>query len=530
MNQDLNYPGEPARHPKSPRVVAVIDIGATSVRMQIAEIKSDGTVRKLESFGQAVSLAKDSFIQGHISRDTIEDCVSVLEIYRAKLNEYGIDSPAQIRVIATSGVREASNRLAFVDRIFVATGLEIEPFEEAELHRVTYLGVLPFIRNQPEFFQDPSLVVEVGGGTSEVLLLEGEDVAFSHTYRLGALRLRNRLDRYDAPLAKSRQLLESQILQTVKQMKGGCPCDSPDVYVAMGGDVRFAAKEINQQPVGEQLVELDIHQLQEFTDEILNQSPDSLAVKFHMSLPDARTLGPALLTQLTIANEFRIKQFLVANVSLRDGLLKEMAEGSGWSDSIQEQVFRSALQIGRKFQFNEPHSVHTSELACTLFDQLQPLHQLPDRFRKILQIAALLHEIGNFVNLKSRHKHSMYLILNSEFFGIGSGDLELIALVARYHRGAVPQPTHDRYSALNRKKRVAVSKLAAIVRIAKALDITQNQRIRSIRCHQKGNRLDLITDDVADLSLERHELTQAAGMFEAIFGKSVSLTMVDETA
>ncbi len=529
MKQDSNYPGESSRLSGPPRMVAVIDIGATSLRMQIAEIKSDGYVRKLESFGQAVSLAKDSFIQGYISRETIEDCVQVLEIYRSKLNEYGIVDPSQIRVIATSGVREATNRLAFVDRIFVATGFEIEPFEEAELHRVTYLGVLPFIRNQPDYFSGASLVVEVGGGTSEVLLLEQENVAFSQTYRLGALRLRNTLDRYDAPLAKSRALMESQILQTVKQLRDNCPNDSPDSFVAMGGDVRFAAKEINQQPVGDQIVQIDIGDLQDFTDEILNQSPDSLAAKFHMSLPDARTLGPALLAQLTIAKEFNASKFLVANVSLRDGLLEEMSEGSGWSDSIQKQIMRSAIQIGRKFNFSEVHAVHVSKLACSLFDQLQALHELPERFRKILQLAALLHSVGYFINSKSSHKHSMYLILNSEFFGVGSFDLELIALVARYHRGASPQPTHDMYSALNRHQRVAVSKLAALVRIAIALDVSQTQRVKSVTCRLNGNTLNLITTDVADISLERLELSQASGLFEAIFGKSVVLTMVDET-
>ena len=139
----------------TPRLVAVIDIGATSLRMQIAEISSASQVRKLESFSQAVSLGKDSFMKGFIEKNSIEECVRVLEVYRIKLNEFGIVDPTQIRVIATSGVRESSNRLAFVDRIFVATGFEIEPFEEAELHRVTFLGVQPFIHSQPKYFAGP---------------------------------------------------------------------------------------------------------------------------------------------------------------------------------------------------------------------------------------------------------------------------------------------------------------------------------------------------------------------------------------
>ncbi len=530
MKKDSKFVASKTRLPNSPKLVAVIDIGATSLRMQIAEINRNREVRKLESYSQAVSIGKDSFAKGYIRRETIEDCVHVLQTYRDKLVEFGIHSAERIRVIATSGVREASNRLTFVDRIFVATGFEIEPFEEAELHRVTYLGILPFLEGQPKYFEGNSLVIEVGGGTSEVLLLNRADVAFARTYRLGALRLRNAIDRFHATEQKSRGLMESHVLQVVNQLKLSAHFESPDNFVAMGGDVRFAAKEINQQPVADKLVRLPIDKIEQFTNQILNQSPDTLATKYHMSLPDAQTLGPALLTNLVFAKEFKAKHILVANVSLRDGLLQEMAEGKGWSDSIQQQIVQSAIQTGRKFQFDEEHAKHVSGLACTLFDQLQSLHQLPDHYRRIIQIAALLHDIGIFVNSKSRHKHSMYLIQNSEFFGIGSADLNLISLVARYHRGAKPQPTHENYSRLGRRQRVVVAKIASLLRLAKALDATFTQRIHTINSSIEGDRLRLFTTDVADITIESIELAQAGGLFEDIFGKRVSLELNGDDA
>ncbi len=173
--------------------------------------------------------------------------------------------------------------------------------------------------------------------------------------------------------------------------------------------------------------------------------------------------------------------------------------------------------------------MHVSKLAGSLFDQLQSLHELPERFRKILQLAALLHDVGYFIHAKSRHKHSMYLISNSEFFGIGSSDLELIALVSRYHRGANPQPSHEGYSRLARQQRVAVSKLAAILRVAKALDASLTQRIKSFKCQLVGNELQIDADDVADISMEKLELSQASGLFEDIFGKRVILTRAGES-
>jgi len=207
INRDSNYPND-ALTPSGPKLVAVIDVGASSVRMQIAEIRVDGTIRNIESFSQALSLGKDSFSKGLIERGTIEGCVHLLSVYRAKLDEYGINDPEAIRVIATSGVNEASNSLAFKDRIFIATQFEIEDFDQSILHRVTYLGLLPFLRNEPQYFAKQSVVIEVGGGTTEVLLLDKHDVSFAKTYRLGALRLRKQLEAYDAPLVKSRELME----------------------------------------------------------------------------------------------------------------------------------------------------------------------------------------------------------------------------------------------------------------------------------------------------------------------------------
>ena len=196
-------------------------------------------------------------------------------------------------------MREASNQLAFIDRVYIATGFEIEPFDEAELHRVTYLGMLPFIENQSKHFAEESVVLEVGGGTSELLLLQQTDVQFSRTYRLGSLRLRHRLDRFEGPLSKTRSIMETQIAQTIHEFEIAAKFPSPKNLIAMGGDVRFAAKEINQKPVSGKLTEIKLSQLVDFTDGVLAQSPNQLVTKYHMSLLDAKTFGPGLLTPVS---------------------------------------------------------------------------------------------------------------------------------------------------------------------------------------------------------------------------------------
>ena len=522
INRDSNYPAGNTN--EEPKLVAVIDIGSSSLRMQIAEIRADGTIRNIESFSQALSIGKDSFSKGLIERSTIADCVHVLSIYRAKLDEYGITDSDNIRVIATSGVNEARNSLAFKDRIFIATEFVIETFDEAILHRVTYLGLQPYLRNEPKFFDQQSVVMEVGGGTTEVLLLDGQDVSFSKTYRLGALRLRKQLEVYDAPLIKSRELMEAQISSFLEQFLNCGMAIDPKHLVSMGGDVRFAVQLLTQKPVGDELVSIGLKELTELTDEVLKRSPESLVTQYHLSLPDAQTLGPSLLTHVIFARGVGVENVVVANVNLRDGLIKEMTEQHEWTDSIQKQIVRSATLLGRKYNFPENHSLHVSDLACQLFDQLQVLHQLSPKYRGLLQVAAILHEVGLFIGSRSRHKHSMYVISNSEFFGIGAKELQMVAMLARYYRGATPQPSHASYSSLGRRGRVAIAKMAALLRVAKSLDVTRAQHFDEVDCRIEPSRILIHVDQSVDLSLERLELKQTGGLFEDIFGKTLLLT------
>ncbi|MGI8978535.1 MAG: exopolyphosphatase [Pirellulaceae bacterium] len=511
--------------PRAARQVAVIDIGTSSIRMAIAEIQSDGGVRTLEALSQAVNLGKDTFTRGSITKSTIEDCVRVLKSYRRMLREYQIEQPDQIRCVATSAVREASNRLAFVDRIYIATGFQVEPLDEAEVNRITFLGIQPFLASDPALAAARAVVTEIGGGSTELLVVKGGDVVYAHTYRLGSLRLRETLEAFRAPALKVRNLMETHIHRTVEEVAEHVSQDGPTEMIAMGGDVRFALKQLQPEWDGKRLARLSVKQLEDFTNKTLNLSEDRLVRKYRISFPEAETLGPALLAYVLLAKELKRSEILVTNVNLRDGLLSEMSAGAAWSKEFSHQIIRSAIDLGNRFQFDEHHAVHVAELCTKLFQQLRDEHQLPRRNEVLLYVAALLHEVGLFVSNRSYHKHSMYLIRNSELFGLGKKDLLLASLVARYHRRASPQATHEGYATLERDERVAVSKMSAILRIAIALDESRSQRIHEVICSREDSRLVISVPMVEDLSLEQLSLKQNGSLFEETYGMSVLLRM-----
>jgi exopolyphosphatase/guanosine-5'-triphosphate,3'-diphosphate pyrophosphatase len=200
-----------------------------------------------------------------------------------------------------------------------------------------------------------------------------------------------------------------------------------------------------------------------------------------------------------------------------------MAARERWTKEYADQVVQSALTLGRRCRFDEQHALHVADLALQLFRELKPEHQLDTRYELFLRVAALLHETGMFVNNRSYHKHSLYIISNSELFGLTKHDMLVIALVARYHRRAAPRPYHEGYQALDRDTRIAISKLAAILRLADALDSRDRQVVHQLKFQREGNQFIVTAAGSEDLSLERLALRQKGTMFEDMYGMNVVL-------
>ncbi len=505
------------------RLVAIIEVGTTSIRLAIGQIDEAGHVETLETLSQAVNLGKDTFTKGSIESSTTERCVQILRSYRDFLGEYQIIDPKQVRLVATAAVGEADNLTSFLNRLFVATGFRVEPIDEAEVSRATYLSVQPLLVSEPRLGRGPVLIAEVGGGSTDVLLTQQGDVSYTHTYRLGSLRLRKAVETFRAPAATVRNIMEEHIARMVENIGEQIPRNEPLELIALGGDVQFAARQLCRDWEDKELVQLALTDIERLTHETLSRSVDELVRRHHLTFPDAETLGPALLTYVQTASALGLDHLFVSDTNLRDGLLQQMAAPDDWSEEFKRQILRSALDMGRRFRFDEAHARHVADLSKMLFRSLPDEHQLEARYELLLYIAALLHDIGYAVSQQSHHKHSMYLINNGELFGLSRKDILLVALVARYHRRAEPKPLHEGYGLLDWEDRINVVKMAALLRVADALDRSNRQRVQSIECQRDNGRLVLTAEAADDLSLEQLALQQKGKLFEEVYGVRIVL-------
>jgi exopolyphosphatase/guanosine-5'-triphosphate,3'-diphosphate pyrophosphatase len=524
------------------RVVAVIEIGSTGIRLVVAEVDGAGGFKVLDRAGKQSRLGRDVFTSGMVSREAVRECMAVLASFRELIRGYGL-APKDARVIATSALREAQNRDTFIDRVALQTGFKVTIVEDIEENHLMYLGVQHALQDERKILsRSNALILEVGGGSTEIMLLRRGRMAGAHSLRIGTLRIDEQVRGAGVSHAYLRQFLEDNVRTACDHLDSELPLESVKTFIVIGSDARLAASRIAaSRPAppsgslqestigapaggapngGDAYTILDRAAFIAFADEVAGLSPEDCVARLRVPWADAEGIGSSLSIERLFLERTGAETVVVPNVSIREGLLLSTSLGpdTGIEAEMRAQVVASAASLGRKFHYDEPHSRHVADLGLAIYDTLMREHGLGRRERLLLEVGALLHDIGTFIKTSGHHKHGEYIVVNSEIFGLNRGDLTIVANIVRYHRKAPPASTHVNFIALPREDRIVVMKLAAIIRVADALDRGHGQRIRDAAFERREERFVIRAPGGADLSLERLSLAEKGDMFEDVFG------------
>jgi exopolyphosphatase / guanosine-5'-triphosphate,3'-diphosphate pyrophosphatase len=506
----------------SSNLLAAIDIGSSAIRMDIAEIRPDGALHILDSLKKGIQLGKDTFTQGYLSEESIRAACEVLRDFQKVMETYGV---TRQRAVATSAVRESSNSETFHDRVLMSTGLDIEVLDGPEENRLTYSAVLESLKGGPDLGKEKTLLVEVGGGSTDVTLLMAGEPIQSGTFPLGSIRLRAGISAVSGAHEQQLKLLKRQIASFISNIRRSVELKEALHFVAVGGDVRFAARVLmGSEGQGKPWV-IAKDAFADFVDSVSRLTIDAIVHKYALSYLDAETLTPALLTCFQILKETQAPSVFISDASIRTGILQDLvpAEQGLRLKNLAHQILSAARSLGKKYQYDERHAERVRELATLIFDELRVEQRLNDTHRLYLEVASLLHDIGLFVSPSGHHKHSHYLISSSDLFGLRKRELDIIANVARYHRRALPQRSHLTFVSLTRDERTLVSKLAAILRVANALDKEHLQKVIEVKMMREGDLFVLQAQSASDLTMERNALASRANLFAEVFGKKIVL-------
>jgi exopolyphosphatase/guanosine-5'-triphosphate,3'-diphosphate pyrophosphatase len=501
-----------------PLRVAAVDVGSNAIRFVAAEFSGPRERTVLDEERVGVRLGHDVFLTGKLADEPMDAAVAGLADFRRRMEKLGI---AHYRATATSAVRESRNGADFARRVRDEAGLELEVITGYEEARLVYQA----IRSRVELGRDRWILVDLGGGSVEVSLADEGGILWSESHTMGSVRLLEVLSGSGDDPGRFQRLLREYA--ATLQIPTAAQHLRPAGVIATGGNIEALAKLAGTPPKGGRPGAIAMGELRDAIRMLARLSYAQRMEQLKLRADRADVILPAAMVYERVAQLAGAEEIRVPGVGVKDGLLLDLVEDltthQEWEDRRERTAVEGAAALGRRYLFDEAHGMHVARLAGSLFDQLRELHGLDAGDRRVLLAAAVLHDVGAYVSRKRHHKHSLYLISQSELPGFAPGEMWLVANVARYHRKGEPTTDHDSFERLDAGERARVTRLSALLRVADALDREHLQAVRALHARVREGELVLEVEAEGDLLLERWALRQKAGLFTSTFGLEVRL-------
>lgn len=473
--------------------LAAIDVGTNSIHLVIVEpIADSGRFKVLDREKEMVRLGTGSTDMKYLSEGAMDRALQTL--HRFKLIADSLHAP--IRAVATSAVREALNQDEFIRRVRSETGINLEIASGFEEARLIHLGVLQAL----PVFKKMHLMVDIGGGSSEFLIGHRRRILYSNSLKIGAVRLTQRFFDAQKTSLNSIRECEKYVRGMLNPIRRSVKGERYEVAVGTSGTITNIANIIRRRRDDEEEGSLNNftfsrEELFETVECILGtkRPEDRVAiVGLDPARADIIVAGAIILEQ--IFKELGIRRMTVSEFALREGIILDTIEKlhrKKRSDHFHDLRYSNVRHLAESLHFEKAHSQQVAKLALKIFDQTHSLHKLGFQEREYLEAAALLHEIGLFVSHAQHHRHSYYLIRNSELLGFTENEKEIIANIARYHRKSHPKVKHEGFRKLGADDQKIICRLASILRIADGLDRTHSSAIRDVRCRVTGRNVSI---------------------------------------
>ncbi|MBL0173967.1 MAG: Ppx/GppA family phosphatase [Ignavibacteria bacterium] len=505
----------------APRLAA-IDIGTNSFHMIVAAVRANGTFTVLGREKEVVRLGEGSTDMKHLSDAAITRGIAVLKRFKLIAENHG----AEIRAVATSAVREALNREAFVERVRRDIGVAVDVVSGFEEARLIYLGVLQAL----PVFHKRALLVDIGGGSTEFLLGKAGAVHFANSLKLGAVRLTNRFFSGKTLRQKDVDECRTWIAGALDPVQRDLRGREIDIVVGSSGTILTMAsmihatqgRDVDADEGGLVIAKKDLRRV---VAELL--AADTTAKRrlipgLDPARADIVVAGALLLER--VFDSLGIKEMVTSKYALREGLLLDTIQKKSGDERavarLRDIRKASVRELTETCRAEPRHAAAVTRYALEIFDQTHDLHGLGNTEREHLEAAAMLHDIGYHISHSLHHRHSYYIIRHAEMLGFTEGEKERIANVARYHRKSHPRIKHENFAPLSERDKDVVRKLSAILRVADGLDRRHRGLFNTILCLQRGRTMvfQVATARHTDTSLELWGAERRKELFEEVFG------------
>lgn len=493
--------------------LAAIDIGSNSIKLALCEAAASDSFRVFFAEKDPVRLGHETLRQRHLSEDAVGRAARSIARFRQIAETRGAE---KILGVATASVRAADNQIEFIEKIEKATGVRVAILSAVEEARLIGVAVSVLCARQIESV----INIDIGGGSTELSLMIGGEPEQLFSMKLGAVGLTEAFLKNDPPpegeLKDLRRFVRSQLARPVSELDGAkwnSATGTSGTILAIGRAINFGKPE---------KTEISLNNLAEFNAktarmnlEQRRQIPEVSAQRSEILIAGGQILEAAM-------RALKIKTLKPCEFALREGVMIDYlrqieAEELPPMPDVADRRLRGVFAIGRRFNYDERHSLRIAQLAETIFDKLAPVYNLPRHDRMLLSAAALLHDIGYAVAHSEYHKHTLYLIKHSELTGFSESERAVIANVARYHRGKSPTERHPEFVNLREPDKRTVWRLGAILRLADGVDKSCGGAEDSQNLEITVTKRDCLFEVARETDCDFEIALEKADMFETAF-------------
>ncbi|MBI2819345.1 MAG: HD domain-containing protein [Acidobacteria bacterium] len=499
-----------------PTNIAAIDAGSNAIRLVIARVKSPNTYHELKNDRVALRLGHDAYTQRQFDAHTIDQVAEVFRRFKSRMNQYDVQ---RYRAVATSAARDARNRKLLVDRVYRTSGIRLEVIDGPEEARLIRSAVLSTLGNRVAL----SLIADLGGGSLQISFLHNGSLENSVSLSLGTVRLMEKFEIRGALSERQLHLVKERTLTLFRRFLPRPQSAPASPAVWCGGNAEALSLIAPGVPVNE-IPTLDIDLLARKVHRITKMDVEERMSAFRVRKDRAEVMAIAALVFIAHGRWAGVKQALIPGVGVKEGVLRDVlfSLSGREAEAVRgNELVAAARRFAVRLDYDAKHCEAVREFASALFDQLRQQHGLGMEARCLLQIGALLHDIGHSVRRESHHKIGEYLVRNGNIPGLSSVQRDIVSCLVRYHSESAPSTDHKVYASLSPPWQQEVRTLVAILQIADRLDSDHRQSVTGIRVRVGNRKLFLKLKMRRSSDLILWNVQHAVGIFEEEFGLRV---------
>jgi exopolyphosphatase / guanosine-5'-triphosphate,3'-diphosphate pyrophosphatase len=501
---------------------AAVDIGSNSVRLKIARLQR-GRLRALHEDREVTRLGEGVFRSGFLTPESMAETVKVLRRFHRATQQVVTDS---VRVVATSALRDARNSQAFMEWVRSATGWRVEIISGVEEARLIHLGLV----SSPRVDRSPTLMIDLGGGSCELTVSQGGHIRDAVSLPLGAVRLTDEFLSHDPPRKGELKQLRGFVAREVNRIATRIAAARIRNVIATSGTAAALAAIAThlRRATNRQRLTVSRAEMTRISKR-LARLPVAERRKIEGIGPRrAEIIISGAIVYHELLDRLHLAGFRYSPLGLRDGILAQMAADYDRSTrsgkQIESERWESILKAVGHYHIDRKHALDVRDAAMFLFSELRSVHRLPAEYRQWLSAAAMLYEVGDYVNRNGHHRHTHYIISNSEILGFTPQQRRIIAAIARYLGKSRPTVEDGPMKVMDAPERAEVQKAILLLRLARALNLGRSRAVEKVRVGLRSAevKLTLFPRRRMGVDLELWAIGREGGYFREVFGRELS--------